>query len=224
MDAIHLFSLPKVRINLHGCKRCHLIYSSFNKRHPRYFIIKRKTVGAALLDLPTSYQGYLRGKARQALRTNINKATILGYRVTNIHPQDHLDEILAINNSAQLRQGHKMHKSYTDNDLVQKYLSEVTGMIGAVNSQGKLVGYIDPIYCGELIIINRLLGHANTLDHGVMYLMMADIVKRAIEKKQHGGREKWVMYDMMFGASRGLRYFKERLGFKPYLVKWLWQT
>jgi len=32
----------------------------------------------------------------------------------------------------------------------------------------------------------------------------------------------WGMYDTFFGASSGLRYFKERLGFRPYKVRWIW--
>jgi hypothetical protein len=31
------------------------------------------------------------------------------------------------------------------------------------------------------------------------------------------------MYDTFWGASTGLAFFKERLGFRPYTVDWAWR-
>jgi hypothetical protein len=31
------------------------------------------------------------------------------------------------------------------------------------------------------------------------------------------------MYDTFWGASPGLAYFKERAGFRPYTVDWVWR-
>ena len=34
----------------------------------------------------------------------------------------------------------------------------------------------------------------------------------------------YLMYDTFFGASEGLKKFKEKLGFQPYKVKWKWEN
>jgi hypothetical protein len=50
-----------------------------------------------------------------------------------------------------------------------------------------------------------------------MYLLITSSISNLIDSNIN---IKFVMYDTIFGASDGLRLFKKRLGFKPYLVKW----
>ena len=33
---------------------------------------------------------------------------------------------------------------------------------------------------------------------------------------------RWLMYDTLLGASEGMRYFKDAMGFSPYWVRWKW--
>ena len=72
------------------------------------------------------------------------------------------------------------------------------------------------IFC----MVSRLLGHAKFLGDGIMYLLFSEIVKDVIHKKVLLGNPKYIMYDTVLGASSGLRFFKERLGFLPFKVKW----
>jgi len=56
-----------------------------------------------------------------------------------------------------------------------------------------------------------------------MYLLTEGIVDYLIAQKHETGLPIWLMYDTFFGAPEGLWYFKERLGFRPYRVKWAWR-
>jgi hypothetical protein len=55
-----------------------------------------------------------------------------------------------------------------------------------------------------------------------MYLLMTEVINSLIEERHAGSGPRWLMYDMMLGASAGLRYYKERMGFKAYIVNWRW--
>ena len=55
-----------------------------------------------------------------------------------------------------------------------------------------------------------------------MYLMMIELNKIMFEEYKLKGY-KYIMYDTFFGASEGLKKFKEKLGYKPYKVRWIWE-
>ena len=55
-----------------------------------------------------------------------------------------------------------------------------------------------------------------------MYLLVSEVVRACIESRTAPGSPLWLMYDTFWGASRGLAFFKERLGFRPYTVAWHW--
>lgn len=49
-----------------------------------------------------------------------------------------------------------------------------------------------------------------------MYLLLMEIICSLIEQKAVN----FLMYDTYLGAQPGLRNFKRRLGFSPYLVRY----
>jgi hypothetical protein len=73
------------------------------------------------------------------------------------------------------------------------------------------------LYAGEIVGMNRIMGHGDHLDNGVMFLLMAGVVEH-VKATRPGIR--YVFYDMFFGAGEGLREFKTRLGFRPHYVHW----
>jgi len=120
------------------------------------------------------------------------------------------------------REGKFMHPDYLNLDSLRRYCSGKPLMYGIFNAKGILKAYdYAPVY-GEVFVFSRLLGHGDCLDHGIMYLLVSEIIREMIDLKQVQGYPLWAMYDTFFGAKPGLRYFKERLGFKPYKVKWRW--
>lgn len=194
------------------------IYHALHARHPRWLVIRNKTHGVALLPLYdhqdfTSYQSAVSGKnsasyyARKALRE--------GYAFQAFQPSEHLAEIREINASASDRQGQQMDASYTDMDI--NYPSRSSHQYYAVMHHGKPVAYLWLQFASELVLVNRILGHADHLKHGIMYLLF---VKAVEEVFRTAPQAKYMMYDTFPGASEGLRLFKKRLGFRPYSVKW----
>jgi len=56
-----------------------------------------------------------------------------------------------------------------------------------------------------------------------MHLLADGIMRLVIERKSKYGQPEWLMDDTLLETKEGLRYFKGRLGFEPYRVKWLWK-
>lgn len=113
-----------------------------------------------------------------------------------------------------------MDRSYIEEQKVISSLDTKTSMFGVFNAEGRLKGYIHVFVCGEVAIIFRILGHGDDIDKGIMYLLASEVIHYLIGLRRKQENLRWVMYDTFFGASSGLRYFKERLGFTPFLVKW----
>jgi hypothetical protein len=75
---------------------------------------------------------------------------------------------------------------------------------------------------GDSVVISMILGHADALEHGVMYLLVSEVVRATMDTRRPDGSPHWLMYDTFWGAAPGLAYFKQRLGFEPYTVAWSW--
>ena len=216
-----MLSLPSVQITMWG-EESKQVYSYFVKLHPKYKVIRNKVWGVGLLPLPDTFEEYLRGKDKQALRTNRNRCLNSGFYFGSFNPAERLEEILDINHSIRDRQGRPMHPDYLNIDSLRRYCIGKSLMYGVFNAEGILKAYAYTPVCGEVFVFSRLLGHGDCLDLGIMYLLVSEVIREMIGLKQAQGYPLWAMYDTFFGAKPGLRYFKERLGFKPYKVKWRW--
>lgn len=188
----------------------------FTKRHPKYKIFQNKAVGAALVDLTAfrSREDYLeRIKGLNSVLRHVRKAKTKGCIVVEIDRNDYIDDIYEINTSVETRQGLPMDSDYLDKkthydrDANFKYF-------GVLNSAGKLLAYGDLGFYGNFAAFNRVIGVRN--NDGMMHLLVTDIVCRLID----GGDCEYLMYDTYFGASPGLKSFKNMLGFLPYRAKY----
>jgi hypothetical protein len=220
--ALELSRLPGVRIDLWGGDGCRDVYRSFIRRHPRFPLVQRKRHGVALAPVPDTFASYLAGGARQAARTNRKRALERGYAFRRINPMEHLDEILAINSSADVRQGRPMEDGYLASEAVRAGFVRAPSVFGVVDRNEVLRAYLDLRTCGDVAILNRLLGQADLLDDGIMYLLVTETIRELIDLRRTTGSPAWVMYDTWFGGGPGIRYFKQRLGFTPYRVRWRW--
>jgi hypothetical protein len=198
------------------------IYQKFIRRHPRFKLIQNKRWGLALLPLPDRFEEYLRGRSKQVVRSKRSRCLGMGFRFARIDPLKHLDEILAINLSMPERQGRAMSRDYLEMDALRIHFENSPNVFGVLDEDGGVKAYADAIISGEVAILNRLLAHGEELVNGVMYLCVSEIVRVMVERKADQGMPKWLLYDTLLGSSTGLRYFKERLGFKPYKVSWVW--
>jgi hypothetical protein len=219
-----ILGLPEVTIRMSGNAKSKSTFNDFTKPHPKYRFIQNKRWGAGLLPLPNIFEDYMKGKDKQALRTNRRRSIEFGFRFDKFDPSEHLDEILAINTSTEVRQGYRMTPDLLNIETLRSWAQDKPTIYGIFDANGFLKAYAHcPIY-GEVFIFSRLLGHAEDLDRGIMYLLISEVVREMTERKREQGTPIWAMYDTFFGAPSGLRFFKERLGFKPYKVRWVWEA
>jgi hypothetical protein len=219
---IRVLRAPRVRIELYGSEQARSMYSYFTRRHPRIRVARNKVWGIALLPLGNTYGDYIDGRARKAMRQNCRRATQAGYRYEQVSPTTYFADILEINRSAPVRQGKPMRDNYLDSEQVREGFERYRTMHGIVDSQGHLRAYATMIEIGDTYMLTTLIGHAEALEHGVMYLLVSEIVRGCIAERDADGRPHWLMADTFWGAKRGLAYFKERCGFQPYTVSWGW--
>lgn len=209
--------LPKRVITLDTSAEGKNIFKSFTKPHPRLLVVKNKSLGVALIDLKEfkSEEDYLKSvSGKNSTAYFSRKAARKGYTFKDLDPHKHDEEILSINGSASERQGKGMDDSYRKKI---DYPVNKRNLYFGIYQEKTLVAYIWVVLTGELAILNRLLGHAEHLDAGIMYQMVSGVIGQLI-KDHH--EIKYVMYDTMMGAGDGLKLFKKRCGFKAYRVNW----
>jgi hypothetical protein len=221
-QARDLLQLPVVRIDMAGDAQAKELYRYFTRRHPRWRVIRNKVWGVALLGIPGDRPAYDRHVSR-AMRRKVHRAELAGFTFHPIKPLEHVDEILQIHRSAPERQGRPMHPDYAAEDRVRAVLGDTAEAFGVFDAEGVLRAYLCLRDCGEVVCIERLLGHAASLEQGTMYLLFSGVVGWLIAYREQGGRARWLQYDMFSGAAPGLRDFKHFVGFRPYRVRWRWR-
>jgi hypothetical protein len=221
-EALELRRLPVVKIEMTGEESCHGHYLFFTRRHARWKLIQNKKWGVALAEVPERPEDYKRQTSR-LMRRRVKHATEAGFTFERIKATDRVDEILAINRSADERQGRPIHPDYLDEPTVRRYLEQSGDVYGVNDASGTLRAYLFLRVCGQVAFIERLLGHADALEQGVMYLLIMGTIEDLIEHRRRTGGPAWFMYDMFSGASPGMRDFKHVIGCRPYRVEWSWR-
>ena len=221
-QALDLLRLPRVRVEMSGDERARALYRAFTRRHARWRLIQNRAWGVALLEIPEDRAAYETILTKQG-RRQIKLARKAGLTCRPFEPLDHLDEVMAIHRSAPERQGHLMHPDYLDEARVRQNLAETADVMGVFDADGVLRGYLSTRTCGEVVCLERVLGHAAFLSTGMMYLLVSGVVDWLIIRREADCRARWFMYDSFPGASPGLRAFKNVVGFRPYRVSWRWR-
>ena len=223
-EVVELARLPGIGIEMCGDAGCRLLYDAFTRRHARWRVIQSHRWGAALLRLPDSFDAYLAGPDRSHLRREYNRALRAGFTFGALDPIARLDEVMAINRSSDVRQGRPIHRDYLNEATVRAYFERSADVFGVTDSSGVLRAYLCLRTCGDVACVERLLGHADCLRQGVMWVLIAGAIGELIERRQTGaGRPTWLMYDMFSGAPPGLHQFKRWIGCEPYRVSWSWR-
>lgn len=210
----------RLELNLFGSAEAEAAYRGFSKGHRLLPFIAAKGFGAALFRLPETADEYLRGKPFEFARRQRRKAMKAGFRFRRFEAAEHEQTILAINRSALERQGRAIPTAYTDEKEVSRFCRENSALFGVFDVGGKLVAYAHAPVLGDIYLLSRILGHTDHQKSGIMYLLVTGITGEMIHRKNENGYPTWAMYDMFLGASSGLRFFKDRLGFRPYRVRW----
>lgn len=212
-----ILKLPIISVTLDRSEEGIRLFKNFTRQHTKYFIFKQKTLGVAMIKLQDfanseAFTQSVNGKNSAAYFSR--KALRECYIFRTINPNDLENSILEINNSAGNRQGRAMDDSYKS---ALKYPTNANNLYFGVFKEDILVAYLWVVKTGELALLNRLLGHADHLNNGIMYLLVTKYVENEIIEK---GKTHFVMYDTFLGAGEGLKMFKTRCGFRAYRIKW----
>ncbi|HOS47724.1 MAG TPA: hypothetical protein PLG57_03760 [Bacteroidia bacterium] len=212
-------SLPKANIQMDISTEEGLrMYKYYTKPHPKVFLVKNKTLGVALIKLNEfknfeQYVATVSGKNSAAYYSR--RCEGKGYQFKSIDPDTYALEIDAIHKSSNERQGKQLSATYLKPIL--KYPKNEQNRYYGIFSDNKLVAYLWTVQSGELMTLNRLMGHNEYLKDGIMYLLVLKAIDAMMLSE---AKPSYVMYDTMLGASEGLLLFKKRLGFQPNKVNW----
>ncbi len=211
--------LPRARLRFDTALNPELVrrtHRMFTMPHPRYRVVRNKSLGIALIDLRAyaSGEAYLDSlRRRDYAGYHSRRARERGYTVAEIDRNDYIDDIHSINTSLDERQGRPMDPAYAAR--TERYdAADGLRHYGVLDQHGRLVAYGDVGVYGDFAATDRLLGYRN--GDGIMYLLLADIACRLIDD----GRLNYLMYDTYLGAQPGLQNFKKKLGFQPYRIRY----
>jgi len=170
---------------------------------------------ASILEL-ADMDAYL--AQHRTARKRAQHARNLGHTARPIERADHVDDIYAVNTSAAERQGRPMSAGYTSRPEFSRLPAypcprHRIDEWGVFTSRGGLVGYLVLYVCADLVMVSQILGHAGHMRDDIMYLLVADALAAVPLPAT-------VFYNMHDSGTDGLRYFKERLGFRPERVAW----
>lgn len=171
----------------------------------------------AIIETAQSEAEYLKligDKSRNMLR----KAAKNGYTASVFNSADYLDDIHSIRTSKEIRSGKPVPEIFrqrplpfdsANNRLCDHH--QVTG-VGIFNNQNTLVAYAAIHNCGDLAIINTILGHGDHLKFGIMNLLVFGAYR---EIKARFPNVKYINYLTLRSSTPQLDTFKKSVGFVP---------
>jgi hypothetical protein len=171
----------------------------------------------SVLTIPTTLDVWLEG--HRTARKRAARAARLGYRFAFVKRHEHADDIYAINTSLPVRQGRPMSAGYhqrpTETPLpayaCDRHAIRTYGVLAGTT----LVAYLWLYRAGELGLVSSILGHADHLGEGIMYLLFAGMLEQEIGYGQGA-----VVYNRHDSGTDGLRFYKERVGLEGRQVEW----
>ena len=197
-----------------------MLYEKFTAPHPRLEGFGAYEAGASILLLPDSYEQYW-DEVGYSARRKVRRALKEGYAHQEIDRNGYLDDIFDINTSMSHRQGREMTESYQTRPDPYGKLPAYTCprhrlLTFGVVRDGHLYAYTWVYQVGEMCLFSTILGHGDHLNAGIMYLLIAETLQAVVA----AAGTRYAMYNMHYSGTEGLRYFKEKVGFQPYRVKW----
>ncbi|MCB0400598.1 MAG: hypothetical protein KDD41_00795 [Flavobacteriales bacterium] len=199
---------------------------------------------SAIIDLrrwPSfqEYFDYVKKKNYKSCIYPYNRAVKKGFYSHRFEFKNFVPDVVAVNQSMPERQGKKMGDNYflSVDDLggAPKQFHELTtienperfrlfmGVFrkedgrkqGEVETGEELVGYITLIREGDMIVYNRIIGHGEHLNDGIMYNLHFYIMEWLYGNDPLAQGVNYVMYASYTSGSEGLRKWKKRLEFEP---------
>ncbi len=181
-------------------------------RHRRY------QVGASIMDNPRSVLDW-RAQHRTA-RKRADRCHRFGYRFAKVDYSLYDDDIYEINTSMMERQGRPMSDGYlhfVKHGRLPDYpcVHHRTITYGVLAPDEHLCAYMTLHRSGELGMVSMILGHGDHWLNDIMYALFAGMVH---DQSGSGGI---LYYNRHDSGTEGLRFFKERLGFREGKIEWI---
>lgn len=172
---------------------------------------------ASIMDIPVSLLDW-RATHRTA-RKRADRCERLGYRFSLVDYSQHAHDIHDINTSKPERQGRPMsegYRRYVERSQLPDYPCAVHRTITYGVLYGpRLVAYLTLHRAGELALVSQILGHGDHLADDIMYLLSAGLID------DQAGTGGILYYNLHSSGQDGLRYYKERVGFRAGNVEWV---
>lgn len=180
--------------------------------------VPRYSRSASVMECPETLAQW-RTEHRTA-RKRADRAEHLGYVFAEVDYSAHADDIFVINTSLSERQGRPMSDGYTsrrqhgrltaDQTRCPRHRTHTYGVL----KSSKLVAYLTLHRAGDLAMVSMILGHGDHLHDGIMFLLFQGVVDA------QAGRGGWFFYNRHDSGQDGLRWMKERLGFRASDIEW----
>lgn len=179
------------------------------------------TIGVSLMTVPDSLEEW-RAEHRTA-RKRADRSRRLGYEFAEIDRSQYADDIYEINTSLSHRQGRPMGDGYRTRNVpgrlpdypCARHNIRTYGVTYEFGLDSPLVAYLTLYREHELALVSMILGHGDHLRNDIMYLLFAGVVE------DQAGLGGWFYYNRHDSGTEGLRYYKERQGFREATVEWL---
>lgn len=176
----------------------------------------------SVMEIPASIDDW-RADNRTA-RKRAHRARTRGYVSGPLRRELHADDIYAINTSKLRRQGRPMTAGYLERHefsplpeyACDRHAIRATGVFDVSGDRRVCVAYLVMYRVGDLALVSQILGHADHLRCEVMWLLFETALRREI-----GLGDGVVVYNRHDSGEDGLRWWKERVGFREERVEWL---
>jgi len=230
MPAIDPAELPALTINFeygdtddHTCVKGPLdLYKQFtapNKTYEGYGFLE---VNVSVLLIPDDIERDWWGSPDSYwMRQKVRRAIKLGYSFAAFDHNEYIDDIHEINISLDVRQGRPMTESYRTRPTEQspfgdqpcpRHRHDYFGVF----KDGKLFAYALVPQCGEMMLFSRILGHGDRMSDGIMNLLVYEAVKH----RHENSNTRYAVYFLHNSGTTGLQFFKRKMGFGGYTVRW----
>lgn len=194
--------------------------SCYKHARPLYdqLAVPKYSRGASVMEVPETldeWKSWHRTARRRALR-----AERMGYTFAEVDFSKHTDDIHAINTSLGERQGRPMSDGYTTrrekgrlSENQTRCPKHRTHTYGVLNGR-TLVAYLTLHRAGDLAMVSMILGHGDHFHNGIMFQLVQGVIG---EQAGSGGV---FFYNLHSSGQDGLRWAKERYGFRPADIEW----
>jgi hypothetical protein len=173
------------------------------------------SVALALIRVGGSLDEYVAGLARKPRQT-LGRFERFGYVTGPLDYNAHLEDMYAINTSKPVRSGGPMTEGYlarpTPIGAATESCPRHRSLYLGAFREGRLLAYARLVLLNELAALDRIIGHADALPHGVMNGLVRELADVSVRT----GFVRAINYLTLRSSTMALDRFKSSVGFAPY--------